>query len=321
MTLIDPILDTAGRLTRPVARTEAKMLDELSKIDTSSIDDLQRIKGEEDALQERLNKMETMKGKVSDIVFQRVRQDYEAQFAVLEEEARPLKGRARGEYTKLIQHHSQLEAAVEAARLDKEEVDFRRQLGEFTDKEYEDRLGSMAKDLKGRERHLADCEKLRTHFLEAFHSEEELLQEEAGAPPTPGPGSTSSDEPSTAAEAVRESIPDPATIGPANGATMIIPPATLIVQAGDRSGAEVHLGLQPMTIGRASDSGLRLDVKGVSSHHAEISFGEGGYQIRDENSRKGLYVNGVQITSRVLTNGDLIELGSSEAQLIFRTQG
>ena len=159
------------------------MLDELRAIDTSAIEELCTIKEEQELLQSRLAAMDEKKGDVSEAVFERVRQDYETRHESLEQQARPLKEQARGEYAKLRALHSSCQQALEAAVLDKEELEFRNGLGEFEEDEFSRRMKECEELVEQRTAELEEAEKLRGRFVEAFHSEEELEQPE----PEPGP--------------------------------------------------------------------------------------------------------------------------------------
>src|SRR4249920_3425498 len=71
-------------------------------------------------------------------------------------------------------------------------------------------------------------------------------------------------------------------------------------------------------IGRRETNDLRLAGSEVSRDHAEIVVENGGFRIRDRQSRYGTYVNDEQVTDRALSHGDRIRLGrSGGAELVF----
>jgi len=73
-------------------------------------------------------------------------------------------------------------------------------------------------------------------------------------------------------------------------------------------------------IGRRTAADLQIVSTDVSREHAEIVQEEGRYVLRDRGSRFGTYVNGVQITERVLEHGDRIRLGrTDQIELVFTT--
>ena len=75
-------------------------------------------------------------------------------------------------------------------------------------------------------------------------------------------------------------------------------------------------------IGRRETNDLRLAGSEVSRDHADIVSENGKILIRDKNSRYGTYVNGEQVTERVLVPGDRIRLGrSGGAEMVFLVDG
>jgi serine phosphatase RsbU (regulator of sigma subunit)/pSer/pThr/pTyr-binding forkhead associated (FHA) protein len=75
-------------------------------------------------------------------------------------------------------------------------------------------------------------------------------------------------------------------------------------------------------IGRRETNDLRLAGSEVSRDHADILSENGKIVIRDKNSRYGTYVNGEQVTERVLVPGDRIRLGrSGGAEMVFLVDG
>jgi serine phosphatase RsbU (regulator of sigma subunit)/pSer/pThr/pTyr-binding forkhead associated (FHA) protein len=67
-----------------------------------------------------------------------------------------------------------------------------------------------------------------------------------------------------------------------------------------------------VTLGRRSETDVRVPGAGVSRVHAEIVVENGLYRLRDCASRFGTYVNGERTTERVLAHGDRIKLGQSD---------
>src|SRR5271169_2548248 len=148
------------------------MREELSRIDLTPLSELVRIKQEEEVLAERLVKIEDRAGKVSRTVYDRVKRDYETRKAALEQESRPLKEKARVEYRRLKALRAQVAQAVDAAALDKEELELRKDLGEFPDKDYKERLAAGEERLAGEKKDLDEVDETKAKFLEAFRSEE-----------------------------------------------------------------------------------------------------------------------------------------------------
>jgi|CXWL01.1.fsa_nt_gi hypothetical protein len=147
---------------------------DLEQIDLSAVEALATIKAEQDQLESRLKAMAARRDQVSSEVFQRVHGDYRKRLDELAAEAAPLKIRAGDTYRALKAELGGFEAAFEAARLDREEIEFRCSLGEFDDAELKSRL--MAVDERigahGKARELALS--LRERFLSVVSSESEL---------------------------------------------------------------------------------------------------------------------------------------------------
>lgn len=76
-----------------------------------------------------------------------------------------------------------------------------------------------------------------------------------------------------------------------------------------------------ITIGRRTESDVRVTGAGVSRHHAEVIAENGAYRVRDCASKFGTFVNGERITTpHPLVHGDRIRLGESdETEVIFVT--
>jgi serine phosphatase RsbU (regulator of sigma subunit)/pSer/pThr/pTyr-binding forkhead associated (FHA) protein len=73
-----------------------------------------------------------------------------------------------------------------------------------------------------------------------------------------------------------------------------------------------------LTLGRSSESDVRISGVGVSRQHAELAAENGGWRLRDLNSKFGTYVNGERRKDHVLSHGDRIRLGDSvETEITF----
>jgi serine phosphatase RsbU (regulator of sigma subunit) len=72
------------------------------------------------------------------------------------------------------------------------------------------------------------------------------------------------------------------------------------------------------TIGRRSETDLRLPGADISRVHAEIVVDNGACTIRDKQSRFGTFVNGERMTERVLVHGDQIRFGQAgDTEIVF----
>ena len=314
------------------------MQEGLAAIDVSAIAELVRIKGEEDILRERLARMDSSREKVSAVVYKRVRTDYETRATALDAESRPLKERARREYAKLKNVRRDVERSVEEASLEKEELEFRRDLGEFPGDQFKQRLKECEARLAERRKELEEVDKLKEQFLGAFHSAEEL---EAPASAAPAGRQT----PPVGGETLIARLPQPAAPQQASGtcssdvtqlwtpplARPAAAPGSMAKQAAaavTSTGATVAMSLsrlvhvtegkpdeefvlRPATIsiGRAPQSDIHLPQSAVSRHHANIVFGPEGYKIVDMGSPNGILVNGQRVKEHILADGDVVQVG------------
>ena len=84
---------------------------------------------------------------------------------------------------------------------------------------------------------------------------------------------------------------------------------------------EVELLSDVTTIGRNSDSDIKIDNAGVSAHHAKIIKEGDDFVIEDRESRNGTFVNGKRVARHVLAEGDeviiskhILKLTNAESQ-------
>jgi len=73
---------------------------------------------------------------------------------------------------------------------------------------------------------------------------------------------------------------------------------------------EIHLEKPEVTIGRSRQNDFYLEDPSVSRFHAKIRITPDGYVIEDNGSLHGTQVNGQQVTSRLLNDNDLIDVGT-----------
>jgi ABC transport system ATP-binding/permease protein len=109
--------------------------------------------------------------------------------------------------------------------------------------------------------------------------------------------------------------------GPQAGAQQAAAPQAgaqpdLLPSVDRRPTARMALPAKAMRIGRVPDNDLVLADLNVSRHHAELRKSPtGSYEIVDLGSHNGTFVNGQRVTSQVLTEQDLVSIGSSTFRL------
>ena len=72
------------------------------------------------------------------------------------------------------------------------------------------------------------------------------------------------------------------------------------------------------SIGRRSETDLRLPGADISRVHAEITLDQGTCTVRDKQSRFGTFVNGERVDEKVLVHGDELRLGQAgDTEIVF----
>ncbi len=73
--------------------------------------------------------------------------------------------------------------------------------------------------------------------------------------------------------------------------------------------SRVVLDRDVIALGRALNNDIRLDNEGVSRNHARLVRTDDEYMVEDLDSRNGIYLNGLQVHSAVLRDGDEVQIG------------
>ena len=95
---------------------------------------------------------------------------------------------------------------------------------------------------------------------------------------------------------------------------VVLPPAeplraTLLETS---TGHAFTLSAVNVRVGRETDNDIVVADMGASRYHAEIKRTEKGWELVDSNSTNGTLVNGREISSRILRNGDVITIGTTK---------
>jgi len=298
------------------------MSEELGQIDVSHVEKLVEIKTEQDKLHGLIEQAGARREKVSAAVYERVVKDFQKRIDTLEQEARPLRKQAHGELKKLQATHGQMKADLDKAKLDKEETEFRHEIGELPDEDFEKQHQSDEELLSGCNTAFDAAEALRQRFLEVIPEQEP----EEPAPPAPKP------EPAAVPEAKPEPVPPPAgddadktmfdptgDDGGADGVygTMAVPLARLVEQKSDGEGTSYPLATST-SIGRTKENDIALEVREISRRHARIDLTDKGFTVTDLKSGNGTFVNGKKIKESPLSPGDKVQFG--RLTFLFHTE-
>lgn len=85
--------------------------------------------------------------------------------------------------------------------------------------------------------------------------------------------------------------------------------ALLIVRSGPTAGARYLLDTDVSTVGRHPDADIFFDDVTVSRRHAEVTRHGTGFEIVDQRSLNGTYVNGTRVDRADLVNGAEVRIG------------
>ncbi len=85
--------------------------------------------------------------------------------------------------------------------------------------------------------------------------------------------------------------------------------ALLVVRSGPTAGARYLLDNDVMTVGRHPEADIFFDDVTVSRRHAEITRVRSRFEIVDQRSLNGTYVNGERVDRAPLVNGAEVRIG------------
>lgn len=128
----------------------------------------------------------------------------------------------------------------------------------------------------------------------------QIPENEAACPScgAPTPGATASFEP-VGAGAPDEVLTAEGLEGP-----------VLIVCKGPQPGERFYLDREKLTVGRDPDSDIFLNDMTVSRSHAVLWTRSGEVTVEDSGSLNGTYVNDLCVEQAVLTDGDVLRVGT-----------
>jgi len=91
---------------------------------------------------------------------------------------------------------------------------------------------------------------------------------------------------------------------------------TLVITSGPKTGLELPLSAEPMTIGRSSESGLVIRDDYTSSHHARLLLWGDQWMIQDLDSTNGTFLDGQRVGSPApISIGSAIKVGATTFEL------
>jgi len=331
------------------ARVKAELL---SGVDLAPVDALKALKQEADQLKSRRASMEALKADFAEPVYRRVDADYARQLEAVEKKAEPLRQQAMAAYAGLRNSVREIEAAHEAVKLDRQEIELRHKLGEFDTAERDRRVGAIESALGESRAAHERAQTLRSRFLEVFPDEADLDRAAPAArvtappPPVPRPHITGEHprvitgeqprvppaiepamtrvlpvldlpEPPKPPPAAARTPPPPSAATVAGAAsTMFLRTARLVPQSPEAGRAAIPLPPRPVTLGNEGGVEIQVGGPGVEPRHAEININAKGYTLIDLGSKLGTLVNAEPVQERLLRHEDVIQIGA--ARYVFR---
>jgi two-component system, cell cycle response regulator len=94
------------------------------------------------------------------------------------------------------------------------------------------------------------------------------------------------------------------------GAASLVSCHAVLIRLDAVDAGAVLLPDEPVTIGRGPEARVAVDDESVSRIHATIELVDGSYEIVDHASRGGVFVGRRKVQRTVLTDGDIVQLGS-----------
>src|SRR5215213_426871 len=207
-----------------------------SPIDISILEALIELRKQQAQVDQFCQRAEERKDKVEAAVFSRVMADYGKRRADLEAQAAPLVTRALVEYRKLRASFDAVRATQAAARLDKEEVEFRHALGEVDDPVKSDRLKEPERLIAETTEQLLALDKQEALFAQALPGVDLDAALQAAPEPTPAPPEPQPEPPASASMGASGSRAA-ATSGSRRGASSAVKAASGAVKASSGSHA------------------------------------------------------------------------------------
>jgi Nif-specific regulatory protein len=90
----------------------------------------------------------------------------------------------------------------------------------------------------------------------------------------------------------------------------------ILAISGPLEGKEFHLDSGGISVGRDASNQIALLDSAVSRQHCIIEWLNGHAQLRDLESHNGTFVNGIPVSRRVLTHGDVVRVGRCELMFV-----
>jgi hypothetical protein len=138
----------------------------------------------------------------------------------------------------------------------------------------------------------------------------------APAAPSAPPGAMGAAATGSAVTAAVGAAPAAARAAEAGGPATTAAVSRIVITSGPKTGLELPLGDEPLTIGRSSESGLVIRDDYTSSHHARLVLWGDQWMIQDLDSTNGTWHDGARVTAPIPVKvGAPIKVGATTFEL------
>jgi hypothetical protein len=175
--------------------------EDLTSFDVSHLETLAQLEADRRAIRSLSDKAARRRDKEIEI-YKRVMADYDARLAANTVQAEPIRQRIREDFQKLEVLYHRYSEALDQARVQLEECEFRREIGEFTQEQFRSCQQDAERTIGEREAEFESVTKLRERYLELLPDERVAQMAVAQTAPAP---------------AVPSSAPSAAALGSAAG--------------------------------------------------------------------------------------------------------
>lgn len=204
------------------------MADDLKSIDISHLDALAKLEADQRAIRALSEKAAWHRDTVVE-VYSRVVRDYETREKALDDQARSIRERVRQDLRTLDALHDRCGEAVDQAKVELQESEFRHEIGEFTREEFQKRQQVAERTIGERQEEFESVKNLRARYLE-------LLPAEAAAPSARMAAPVAE----AAAPPVAPSLPTPPAPPPPAASAPVAPDLAPVVTAPTPPPAGLH---------------------------------------------------------------------------------
>ena len=185
------------------------MTPDLGNIDVSLLETLARLEADQRSVRALAEKAAWHRDKVFE-VYSRIVRDYAARANGIEEQVRTVRLRVREDLRRLDALYERCRDGVDQARVELQESEFRREIGEFTREEFVKRQEAAERTIAERGQEFETVQALRLRYLQLLPGEPDVPAPSAPVPPAAPTPVAAPAEPAPAVPPPRR-IPPPST--------------------------------------------------------------------------------------------------------------